>query len=141
MMKTLNRKGFTLIELLVAVLVIGIISALVYPKFGPVKERTYVAAMKNTLNKAVTAEENYMDENDVYAPQDCGTDGTCSDDTLGGATGFAPDDDVGIVIVPASGAESYGFVATATHAKTATSCEIEYGSDGTNEFDGKITCS
>lgn len=131
-MHTAKRKaGFTLIELLVAVLVIGILAALVYPKFSPIKERTYVSAMKNSLNKLVTAQENHMDANNVYA--------------VGSSvpgTGYAPDDDV-INLTITSLDPQYGWIATVGHAKTEAQCGIAYGAAGAGgvEYTGKTVCS
>src|SRR5690606_2660392 len=61
------RKGFTLIELLIVVVLIGILAALVLPKFGDVKERAYKAAMQNDLRNLATAQEIYFEQNSVYA--------------------------------------------------------------------------
>jgi prepilin-type N-terminal cleavage/methylation domain-containing protein len=142
-MKTLrSRQGFTLIELLVAVLVIGIISALVYPKFGPVRERTYVAAMKNSLNKMVSAQENYLDANGQY--------GTLAN--LQGI-GFELDEDVtgpgGIgsptITLHTSSNPQYGWQAVVGHSKTMTECGIQYGSSGPAptgvEYTQKVVCN
>lgn len=63
------RKGFTLIELLIVVVLIGILAALVLPKFGDVKERAYKAAMQNDLRNLATAQEIYFEQNGFYAEE------------------------------------------------------------------------
>lgn len=61
-------KGFTLIELLLVVVIIGIVAAFVLPKFGDVKEKTYVSAMKNDLRNLASAQEVYFSDWNHYIP-------------------------------------------------------------------------
>lgn|SRR5690606_12519597 len=98
------RKGFTLIELLLVVVIIGIIAALVLPKFGDVKERAYKAAMQNDLRNLATAQELYFEENDEYFV------GTITEGTSGAPISVS--DKVSISVTTAGNA----YVATATHA-------------------------
>ena len=58
-MRTHNR-GFTLIELLIVIVIIGILVAIVVPKFGNGKERAMVTAMRSDLHNLVTAQEAYF---------------------------------------------------------------------------------
>ena len=61
-----NKKGFTLIELLIVVVIIGILAAIAIPKFGNVKEKANVAAIKADLKALATAQEVYFAENATY---------------------------------------------------------------------------
>jgi type IV pilus assembly protein PilE len=119
------RNGFTLIELLLVVVVIGILAAFALPKFGDIKVRSYEAAMKNDLRAVVNAQEFYFEDNDTYA--------TVSAD-LTAAGLWSASQGVAVVI---SGSDQVGYTATATHAKTDRSCEIEMGPTA----DQSITCS
>lgn len=67
-------QGFTLIELLLVVVIIGIVAAFVLPKFGDVKEKAYVSAMKNDLRNLATDQEIYFEEHGQYRPATVDTD-------------------------------------------------------------------
>jgi type IV pilus assembly protein PilA len=116
------RKGFTLIELLLVVVIIGIVAALVLPKFGDVKSKAYVAAMKSDLRNLATAEEIYADKNATY--------GSTSD------VAFTTSDNVSIVTT-INGAD--GFTAVASHSKLAAAktCTLDYGTGKAN----KVSCN
>ena len=116
------RNGFTLIELLLVVVIIGIVAALVLPKFGDVKQKAYVAAMKSDLRNLATAEEIYSDKNGAYAT------------TTGAIPGYALSDGVSISIVVASGTD---YTATASHSKVSgTTCSLAIGLTASN----KVSC-
>lgn len=68
-----SKKGFTLIELLLVVVIIGIVAAFVLPKFGDVKEKAYVSAMKNDLRNLATEQEIYFSEHKHYIPENDAT--------------------------------------------------------------------
>lgn len=124
--------GFTLMELLVAVIIISALLALVLPRFGSIRENTYVATMKNSIAKAITSQEFYMNENDQYAS---------SFAQLSAATGYVPDNDVTLTVATTPNPK-YGYCIKANHAKTETACAVEFGLSGPGgvEFDGKIYC-
>ena len=110
-------KGFTLIELLLVVVIIGIVAALVLPKFGDVKDRAYVAAMQNDLRNLATQQEIYFDSNGEYFE---GTD-------VESIPGYATSQNVSIE-VERNDADA-GYIATATHGLVSDnqSCTLEIG--------------
>src|SRR5438445_4502266 len=63
----MNRKGFTLIELLIVVVIIGILAAIVIPKFANTKGKAYIASMKSDLRNLVTAEEAFFADSVKYS--------------------------------------------------------------------------
>ena len=118
------RNGFTLIELLLVVVIIGIVAALVLPKFGDVKQKAYVAAMKSDLRNLATAQEIYSDKNGNYAA------------TTPEIPGYALSDGVSIGIV--MNAADQGYTATASHTKVpaGTTCSLSIGLTAKN----KVAC-
>jgi prepilin-type N-terminal cleavage/methylation domain-containing protein len=142
-----TRKGFTLIELLVAVLIIGILASLIFPRFGSIREKTYVSAMQNTLNKMVNAQEAYKNSgtNQTYATwAQLGTTGFAADtDVVGpaGTAGSTPT--VNLFTAAGAGMGQYGFEVIVGHTKTQAQCGVRFGTAGPGlaEFSGKIVCT
>ena len=62
-----STKGFTLIELLIAIVIIGILAAIVTPNFISVKTRSFDSAAKADIRNMITAQENYFAEVQSYA--------------------------------------------------------------------------
>src|SRR2546425_6280613 len=62
----MKTKGFTLIELLIVMALIGLLATIAIPRLANTKERAQLAAMKSDLRNLVTAEENYLAENQKY---------------------------------------------------------------------------
>ena len=118
-------KGFTLIELLLVVVIIGIVAALVLPKFGDVKDRAYVAAMQNDLRNLATQQEIYFDSHGEYFD-------TFVDGDIELIPGFATSANVHIE-VERNDADA-GYSATATHGLVADdrSCTLEIGLSALN---------
>lgn len=67
---TPGRKGFTLIELIVVVAVIGLLSAIVVPKFGQMIEKAREAADKGALGSMRSALSIYYVDNEGFAVRD-----------------------------------------------------------------------
>jgi prepilin-type N-terminal cleavage/methylation domain-containing protein len=112
-----DNRGFTLIELLIVIVVIGILVAIVVPKFANGKERAMVAAMRSDLHNLMTAEEAYYTNGLQYY------NGPVPDPSF--AYNVSENVTVTLVNVTAS-----GWGATATHAGTTRTCAIFVGTGG-----------
>lgn len=109
----MRRTGFTLIELLIVVVVIGILAAIAIPKFGSMREKSYVAAVTSDLKHLASQQEVYHGTNQAYASD------------VADLTALGHSDGVTLAINEASGT---GWAATGTHAAIAgRPCGIYYG--------------
>lgn len=107
-----NRQGFTLIELLIVVVIIGILASIAIPKFGAVREKAYVAAMKSDLKNLATQQEIYYNLSYTFASTLSAVQQTTSE---------------GITLTINEASEG-GWAATVTHAALATAiCGIYHG--------------
>ena len=61
-----SNQGFTLIELLIVVVIIGILAAIAIPRFSSTKGKAFDAAAKTDLRNAMTAQEAYYSDWQVY---------------------------------------------------------------------------
>ena len=99
---TRRRTAFTLVELLVVVVILGILAAIVIPKFRNTKGKAYAASLKTDLRNLATAEESFFYSNGRYT--------TALDSVpFKGSPG---------VIVIVSEASSIGWSANATHPES-----------------------
>jgi type IV pilus assembly protein PilA len=115
-MRTDNR-GFTLIELLIAVVIIGILVAIVVPKFANGKERAMIAAMKSDLHNLMLAQEAIYSNGLSYY------NGPVPDPSFV----FNVSQSITLTLVNVTGG---GWGATATHSGTSRTCSIYVGTGG-----------
>jgi type IV pilus assembly protein PilA len=112
-----DRKGFTLIELLIVVVIIGILAAIAIPKFSATRERAFISAMQSDLKNLATQQEIW------YAnPLNAYTYNGDSDDP---DLGFYESDGVTVTM---TGADGFGWGATAVHTGTDVTCGIFFDS-------------
>ena len=112
-----HNRGFTLIELLIVVVIIGILVAIVVPKFGNGKERAMVSAMRSDLHNLVTAQEAFFTNGLVYY------NGPVPDPSFT----YNVSENVSITLVNVSAS---GWGATATHSGSTRTCAVFVGTGG-----------
>ena len=104
--------GFTLIELLIAVVILGILAAIVFPQFRNTTGKAAGAAMKSDLRNLATAQESYFYDAGLYT----------TDLSL---LRVSTSPSVSLVITEASVS---GWSATATHPQARPgTCAVFYG--------------
>ena len=117
----MNTRGFTLVELLIVIIIIGVLAAIAVPSITGARERAFVSEMQSDLRNGI----NYQI---LHAADDAnGHYGTTPDIE---ALGFTSSDRVTVTWTPATGAEAYGVIGSASHSSTAAECEIRYGRSG-----------
>ena len=62
-----SSRGFTLIELLIVVVILGILVAIAIPRFATAKGKAFDGTAKSDLRNAMSAQEAYYADNQVYA--------------------------------------------------------------------------
>ena len=126
-----SQGGFTLIELLIVVVIIGVLTAIVVPKFANGKERAMIASMKSDLHNLVIAQEAFFSNGNMYY------NGAVPDPTLP----FLPSPRVTITLQNVTVA---GWAALSTHSQSSRTCAVFVGSGGplapaTSE--GEVACT
>lgn len=76
-------QGFTLIELIIAVVIIGILAAVVYPSYLSQVRKTRRADAKIALTELASLQENFFVENNGYADSFTGLLGITSGEKYG----------------------------------------------------------
>lgn len=125
-----DPRGFTLIELMIVVVILGILVAIVVPKFANGKERAMVAAMRTDLRNLVSAEEAFFTNGLVYY------NGPIPDPTMP----YSPSENITITL---SNVTASGWAAEAVHANTTKTCDIFVGnaaSVGVATEEGRVAC-
>jgi type IV pilus assembly protein PilA len=123
-----RSRGFTLIELLIVIVIIGILVAVLVPRFVNSREKAFVSAMKSDLRNLATAEESYYYDFATYAP------------SLSALATFNATAGVSVALNQAT---QDGWSATASSANAVRQCYLFVGSAnpvGVATTEGQITC-
>lgn len=109
-----SNAGFTLVELLIVIVVLGILAAIVVPRYTAVREDAYLTTVKSDLRILANQQAHYQATTQVYA------------DDAALLTDLVPSEGVIISINEAN--EGMGWAATAYHqAMAGRTCGIYYG--------------
>ncbi len=125
----MRRRGFTLIELLMVVVIIGLLAAILVPRFANSREKSFVAAMKSDLRNLASAEEDYFYDYQTYTTN---------------AAGMAMFRTTTGVSVTIGQAHQGGWSATASHTNTARQCFLFVGNVspvGAATVEGQVACN
>lgn len=72
--KQFRNKGFTLVEIILVIVLIGILGAIIVPKFAGQTDKARVAAVKANVETLRSAIRLYQSNNDGALPSDLSTD-------------------------------------------------------------------
>jgi type IV pilus assembly protein PilA len=126
-----GRQGFTLIELLIVVVIIGILAAIVIPKFSAARDKAFKSTVMTDLKNLASQEELYYNENYSYAA----------------SLSLAEAQQSSGVTITINEATSTGWAATAEHAGApGQHCGIYHGNAAASGGDpaivsGVVTCT
>lgn len=109
-----SNRAFTLIEMLVVIAIVGILTAIAFPKFSMAKEKALLARMGSDLRNLMQSQEAYFNEHHTYY-----AGALPSPDLV-----YAPSDNVTVTVVAATDA---GWSAKSTSGLTAHSCAVFMG--------------
>jgi type IV pilus assembly protein PilA len=123
-----RKQGFTLIELMVVLVVIGILVAVLIPRWANSRDRAFQAAMKSDLRNLASAEESYFYDNATYTT------------ALSSLAAYRASQGVVITVNEASAG---GWSATAVHANASRQCYLYIGNVspvGAAKAEGQVVC-
>jgi type IV pilus assembly protein PilA len=109
-----DSKGFTLIELLIVIVIIGLLVAIVVPKFANGKERAIITTMRSDLHNLVGAQEGFFSNGQTYYNGPLPNAGLPYSISTGGT-------------VTLSSVSNAGWAATATNTGSSRTCSIFVG--------------
>jgi type IV pilus assembly protein PilA len=124
-----RKRGFTLIELLLVLVIIGILVAVLIPRWANSRDRAFQAAMKSDLRNLATAEESYFYDNASYTT------------SLSALSGYRSSQGVSVTINQAS---MGGWSASASHPASSKQCHLFVGNATpvplATTAEGQVTC-
>lgn len=123
-----HSRGFTLVELMMVVVIIGLLAAVLIPRFANSREKAFIATVKSDLRNLAAAEESYFYDNATYAL------------SLAALSTFRPSTGVTVTVNEAS---MGGWSATAEHPNSSRQCYLFVGNAapvGTATQEGQVAC-
>jgi len=121
-------RGFTLLELLLVIVILGILVAVLIPRWSSSRERAFMAALKSDLRNLATAEEAYFFDNAMYTS------------SLASLPAYSTSPGNSVTINQATVG---GWSATASHSGLTKQCFLFMGSVtpvGVATVEGQVSC-
>lgn len=126
-----DRRGYTFVELMIAVIIVGLLAAIVTPRLSFARQKAYIATMKSDLRNFAQSQESYFYDNSVYTS------------SLGflSSMGFQMSDQVSVAIIEAT---DTGWAAIVNHAMSPIQCSMFLGTAspvGAAVEEGVVSCT
>ena len=74
MRRLTKRRGFTLVEIILVIIIIGILAAIIVPKFAGQNDKAKIATTKANINSIRSAVRLFQSDNDGTPPADIAAD-------------------------------------------------------------------